>query len=158
MDIDETDRGILYMLQQDARNTTTAEMADAVGVAASTVRNRIENMEASGVLRGYSPDIDYEAAGLDLHIYFICSAPNPDRATMATAARGVDGVIGVCEVLNGEDNIQIEAVATDTSDMARLNDDLTDIGLDVLNSKIINEHHTEPLAHFGAEAGVDESA
>lgn len=149
MTLDETDKAILYMLQRDARGATTSEMAERVGMSASTVRNRIKKMERTGVIRGYHPIVDYDKAGLQLHVFFICSAPNPDRGQLATDARGVKGVVAVYEVLNGEDNIQVEAVGTDTDDMARINDELSDLGLDVVNSKVIKSAHLQPYDHFG---------
>ncbi|PSQ16368.1 transcriptional regulator, partial [Halobacteriales archaeon QS_8_69_26] len=51
-DLDNIDRGILYMLQEDARNTTSADIADKTGVSASTIRNRLERLEGDGVIRG----------------------------------------------------------------------------------------------------------
>ena len=156
MKLDDIDRGILYMLQRDARRVTTEEMGEEVGVSASTVRNRIEKLEQSGILRGYHPDIDYERAGLHLHVFFICSAPNPERGQLAERARDVDGVVGIYEVLNGNDNVQIEAVGTDTSDMARINDELSDIGLTVVNSKVIKSQHVQPFDHFGQSVVGDD--
>ena len=38
------------------------EMAEKVGVSASTIRRRIADIEATGVFGGHHPDIDYEAA------------------------------------------------------------------------------------------------
>lgn len=149
MELDDTDRGILYLLQRDARRITTEEMGDAVGVSASTVRNRIEKMEEAGVIRGYHPIIDYEKAGLQLHVEFICSAPNPERSRIVENVRDVEGVIQVYEVLNGADNVQIEVVATDTDDVARINDELSQLGLEVVNSKIIKSAHIQPFDHFG---------
>lgn len=64
MSLDDTDKAILYLLQHDARGITTTEMGDRVGVSASTVRNRIENLEERNVLRGYHPVVDYDKAGL----------------------------------------------------------------------------------------------
>lgn len=149
MSLDETDEAILYLLQHDARGITTTEMGDQVGVSASTIRNRIEDLEERGVLRGYHPVVDYDKAGLQLHVFFICSAPNPERESLARNAREVKGVVAVYEVLNGTDNIQIEAVGTDTDDMARINDALSDIGLEVINSKVIKSTHLQPYDHFG---------
>ena len=37
--LDEVDRGILFALQHDARNTTIAEIAEEVDASATTVRN-----------------------------------------------------------------------------------------------------------------------
>lgn len=72
-EIDATDRGILYLLQQDAREATTTGIGKQVGVSASTVRNRIESLEERGIIRGYVPIVDYEAAGFQLRILFTCT-------------------------------------------------------------------------------------
>lgn len=156
MDIDDVDKGILYLLQHDARRITTEKMGEAVGVSASTVRNRIEGMEETGIVRGYYPDIDYDKAGLQLHVLFICSAPNPNRERLARKARKVGGVVTVQEVLNGKDNVQIEAVGTDTDDIARISDSLSEIGLEVQNSKILKSTYLQPFDHFGKEIVTDE--
>jgi DNA-binding Lrp family transcriptional regulator len=149
MELDATDKGILYLLQRDARRITTKEMAERVGVSASTVRNRIERMEDRGIIRGYHPDVDYDEAGLQLYVEIICSAPNPRRAEFANAAQEVGGVVSIREVLNGNENVQIDAVGTDSDDVARITDELSDIGLDVINTKIIKDTHVQPFNHFG---------
>lgn len=149
MELDDTDKGILFLLQQDARGITTQEMAERVGVSASTVRNRIERLEERGVIRGYHPDVDYDEAGLQLHVEIICSASNPSRAHLAEGAQEVDGVVAIREVLNGKENVQIDAVGTDSDDVARITDELSDIGLDVVNTKIIKDTHLQPFNHFG---------
>lgn len=155
MDLDDTDKGILYLLQHDARRITTEEMGERVGVSASTVRNRIERLEEQGIIRGYYPDIDYDKAGLQLYVEIICSAPNPHRGQLVEEALGVDGVISVREVLNGKDNVQIDAVGTDSDDVARINDELSALGLDIVNTKIIKDTFTQPFNHFGQHV-VDE--
>lgn len=149
MALDETDKGILYLLQRDARRITSQEIAERVGVSASTVRNRIENMEEAGVISGYYPDIDYDEADLQLHVEIICSAPTPERERLVKEARDVDGVIALREVLNGTENVQIDAVGTTSDDVARITDDLSDLGLDVVNTKIIKDTYTQPFNHFG---------
>lgn len=158
MDLDDVNKGILYLLQRDARHATTGAMGESVGVSASTVRNRVADMESRGVIRGYHPDVDYNEAGLQLHVFFICSAPNPERAEIARKARDVSGVIAIYEVLNGGDNIQIEAVGTDTDDMARINDELSELGLNVVNSKVIKSHHLQPFDHFGQSIVEDDES
>ena len=156
MELDDTDRGILYILQQDARRITTQEIADRVDVSASTVRNRIERLEEEGVIQGYYPDLHYGKAGLQLHVEFICTAPNPERETLAKEARKVSGVISIREVLNGAQNIQIDAVGTDSDDVARINDELCEIGISVNNTKIIKDTFTQPFNHFGQSVVEEE--
>lgn len=156
MELDDTDRGILYLLQRDARRITTEEMAEEVGVSASTVRNRISQMEEAGIIRSYYPDIDYDKAGLQLYVEFICTAPNTQREKLAREARQVSGVISIREVLNGDKNIQIDAVGTDSDDVARINDELSEIGLAVNNTKIIKATYTQPFNHFGRSVVEEE--
>ena len=60
--IDETDRRILAELQSNARVTNKA-LAGAVGVAPSTCLDRVRNLERSGVISGYSADVDPVAVG-----------------------------------------------------------------------------------------------
>lgn len=155
MELDATDKGILFLLQQDARHATTTEIAERVGVSASTVRNRIERLESAGIVRGYYPDVDYEAAGFQLHVVFVCHSPASDRERLAAEARDVTGVVSVEVVLNGSDNIHVEAVGTETDDVARINDELSEAGLDVINSKIVKGSHVQPFDHFG-ESVVDD--
>lgn len=155
MELDEVDKGILYLLQRNARHITTKEMGERVGVSASTVRNRIEQLEDEGVIRGYQPDIDYDKAGLQLHVLFICRAESADRDRLAAEACSVNGVVQTQEVLNGSDNLQIEAVGTDTDDIARISDDLAELGLDVVNSKILKSTRVQPFDHFGQSVVED---
>lgn len=155
MDLDETNRAVLYILQRDARRITTQEMAEQIGVSASTVRNRIEELENEGIIRGYHPIVDYDKAGLQLHVLFICTAPNPERERLAKQARDVSGVVTIQEVLNGKENVQIEAVGTETDDIARVSDELSSLGFEVINSKILKSYHQQPFDHFG-EHLIDE--
>lgn len=159
MELDDVDQGILYLLQRDARHITTQEMGDRVGVSSSTVRNRIEKLEEEGIIRGYYPDVDYDRARLQLHVEIICSAPNPRREQLADEAREVDGVISIREVLNGRENVQIDAVGTDSDDVARITDELCDVGLEVVNTKLIKDTFVQPFNHFGQHLveGDDES-
>ena len=117
-ELDKTNRAILSLLQRDARGLTAKEMAERVGVSASTVRNRIEQMEDDGVIRGYHPIVDYGKAGLQLHILFMCAAPSHEWEGLARDARQVSGVISIAEVIDGNDNLQI--VVRNTGDSTRL--------------------------------------
>lgn len=151
MNGDDVNKAILYLLQQDSRRTTTQEMAERIGVSTSAIRTRIEQMEDEGIIRGYYPSIDYDKAGLQLHLLFICRAPELEREALATEARTVRGVVGIREVLNGSANVQIEAVGTNTDDVARITDELSDLGLTVVNSKLIKSASVQPFDHFGEQ-------
>jgi len=47
------------------------DMADCVGVSASTIRDRIDQLEADCIISGYHPGIDYEAVTLPLQVSFV---------------------------------------------------------------------------------------
>jgi len=56
---------ILQELQRDARQTVQ-QISEAVGLSPTPCWRRIKDMEAAGVIRGYTIDIDREKIGLKL--------------------------------------------------------------------------------------------
>ena len=146
--LDNVDQGILFHLQRDARNTTTEEIAETVGVSASTVRNRISQLEDDGIIRGYHPEIDYEAANLPLRVLFVCTAPATKQAEFVQTILAVQGVVDVREMLVGKRNIYVEVVGTSTQDITRITDTLHDSGVTIESSEIMRERHMQPFDHF----------
>jgi DNA-binding Lrp family transcriptional regulator len=63
--VDAVDRRILRHLQDDARISVRG-LARAIGMSAGAVGERIERLEARGVIRGYRVDVDPAALGLGL--------------------------------------------------------------------------------------------
>ena len=61
--IDDTDKQILALLRMNAR-APLSEIARTVGLSAAPVARRIERLEKSGVIRGYTAVIDDHAAGV----------------------------------------------------------------------------------------------
>jgi Lrp/AsnC family transcriptional regulator, leucine-responsive regulatory protein len=150
--LDEVDRGILHLLQQDARNTTTTEMGEAVGVSASTVGNRLQRLENEGIVKGYHPQIDYHEADFPLRVLFVCTAPIPEREELAERALEANGVVNVKEIMAGVENVHVEAVARDRDNMVAIGRSLDDAGLDVMNEMLVKDEHVQPFDHFGDEA------
>lgn len=148
VELDNVDRGILHELQVDARNRTAQEIADKVDVSASTVRNRIEELEADGIIEGYHPKIDYEAADLPLQVLFVCSAPPKERAEMVEQVLDIRGVVDVRETLTGSRNMYIEAVGNGTTDTVRITDAIHEMGLSIDSSEILSQRRVQPFNHF----------
>ncbi len=149
--LDDVDRGILYLLQEDARNTTTTEIGDAVGVSASTVGNRLQRLEEMDIVEGFHPQIDYHNAGFPLRVLFICTAPIPDREELCARALEADGVVNVKEIMAGVDNVHVEAVAPTRNEVADIGKSLDEIGLDVVNEVLVKDEYTQPFDHFGQD-------
>jgi len=148
VEIDNVDRGILYELQRNARDTTAQEIADKTGVSASTVRNRIDRLEEIGVIEGYYPKINYEAAGLPLQALFVCTADPAERSKAVDQLLGIRGVIEIRETITGSQNLFVEVVADDTADMARISDAIHALGLSVESSEILRQRRVQPFDHF----------
>ena len=63
--MDGKDRKILALLEADGR-MGFAEIGDQVGLAASSVHDRVRKLEKQGLIRGYRADIDLERAGFPI--------------------------------------------------------------------------------------------
>ena len=157
-ELDGVDRGILYMLQLDARNTTSGEIADKVGVSASTIRNRIDRLEEDGIVKGYHPEIDYEAAALPLRVIFVVTAPPTERSEVVDRLLDIQGVVDVREMLTGKRNVHVEVVGRDTNDIVRITDAIHDLGVEVESSEIMKRRKVQPFNHFYFSEGLEDLA
>jgi Lrp/AsnC family leucine-responsive transcriptional regulator len=57
--LDDTDRQILALLHENARRTV-ADIAERVNLSPAPVKRRIDHLEASGVIKGYTLIVDHE--------------------------------------------------------------------------------------------------
>lgn len=156
--LDDVDRTILQLLQRDARHKTAVEIGQTVGVSDSTVRNRIVALEQQGVIEGYVPLINYEAAGYQLQIRVTCTAPVTDRAELARDALQIEGVIEVRELLSGTENIAVTAVPPKNEDITYLGETLSELGLEVVKEETIRQHYIRPFSYFGSIEKPEEEA
>ncbi|MDG1539630.1 MAG: Lrp/AsnC family transcriptional regulator [Candidatus Poseidonia sp.] len=67
VDLDETDRRLLSLLNDDARQSQR-QLARQLGVAQGTVTNRIKRLEECGVISGYSAVLNPEKIGWTMTI------------------------------------------------------------------------------------------
>ena len=63
--MDDRDLKILALLEEDAR-LAYAEIGERVGLAASSVHDRVRKLERAGVIKGYRAEIDRAAVGLPI--------------------------------------------------------------------------------------------
>jgi Lrp/AsnC family leucine-responsive transcriptional regulator len=148
VELDYVDRCILYSLQGDARRMSASTIAERLDVSARTVRNRIDQLEESGVINGYRLDVNYETAGYQLHTMVVCTAPIEERGEIAKAAADVPGVINVREIMTGDKNLLVEVVGTDGDDLSRITSDLNDLGLHVNDEDIIRNEYDSQFHEF----------
>ena len=146
--LDDLDRHILYTLQRDARHASSHEIADRMGVSASTVRKRISRLEEEGIVTGYHAEVDFASAGYQLRVQIVCSAPITRREGLAAAALEVSGVVSVREIAAGADNLLVSVVAEDDDDLTRIALDLAELGLDVSDERLIRGERHTPFGGF----------
>ncbi|MGH8986990.1 MAG: Lrp/AsnC family transcriptional regulator [Acidimicrobiales bacterium] len=118
--LDATDLALLQLLQRDARQTNK-DLADAVGIAQSTCLERIRNLRALGVIRGWHAEVDLEAIGRPLRAV-VSVRLRPKTTASVRAFR--EEMLEVPEVLavwtlTGTDDFLVEVA---THDVAHLRD------------------------------------
>lgn len=117
--LDGIDIQILERLQVNARETQ-AEIARAVGLAASAVLERIRKLESRGVIRGYATEVNPTALGLGL-LAFVAVRSEEASAdqTIALALAACPEVLEVHHVA-GEDCYLIKVRARDAQHLGAL--------------------------------------
>ncbi len=115
--INDIDRQILNIIQQDAR-ITNAEIARQVGLAASAVLERVKKLEERGIIRGYSADLDGSQIGFGLTAFVAVRTHECCSETDKFLA-AIPEVLEVHDVA-GEDSYLLKVRVRDTEDLSRL--------------------------------------
>lgn len=117
--LDETDRVILALLQENAR-TSNAEIARQVGMAPSAVLERIRKLEDRGVIQGYTARLSARTLGLGLTAFLFVRAEErigaPETGELLAALPEVQEVHHVA----GEDCYLVKVKVADTESLGRL--------------------------------------
>jgi len=154
-DVDEVDRAILHALQADARNLSSEEIAERVGIAGSTVRKRVGKLEAAGVIKGYSAEVDYQRSGYPLRMLLFCTASIPERGELVSDVLAIDGVVAVQELVTGDENLLVTAVGESDDDITPIAQTLLEMGLTVTDEVLVRSHESTPFGEFEPESGTD---
>lgn len=148
-DLDELDYGILHLLQENARDRTPVDMADELPVSDTTIRNRIEKLEERGVIEGYVPLIDYEAAGFPLRLQFSCTAPTNERTEVVERILEIPHVVAVDEMLSARENVQVLSVANTAAEINEIASRLDELPVTIERETLLRRSHVQPFNHFG---------
>ena len=147
-EIDDVDRAVLYALQEDARNMSSGDIAERTDTSDSTVRKRINHLESSEVIKGYSADVDYQQAGYPLRMLLFCTASIPERGELIPEILDIDGVVSVQELVTGEQNLLVTAVGETDGDITPVAQALIDMDLTVADEVLVRTHETTPFGKF----------
>ncbi|MFB6309577.1 MAG: winged helix-turn-helix transcriptional regulator [Salinirussus sp.] len=150
--LDDVDRRILYALMDDARNATAASIADKANVSGGTVRNRIQNLEEHGIIRGYSAHVDFEQAGGKLSNLYLCNVPVDEREPLTNQARAIPGVVHVRSLMTGRRNLHVLAIGEDTEDLQRVARSLSQLGIEIEDEDLVEDDYFSPYRPFNPDA------
>ena len=124
--VDATNRRILAELQSDGR-LSLAELGRRVGLSPPAVAERVQRLEADGVVRAYQAEIDPRALGLTLTA-IIRVRPAPGQLTnVAQLARETDEVVE-CHRVTGDDCYFMKAHVRDVTHLEEVIDRFVVLG------------------------------
>lgn len=118
--MDRTDIAIIRALQAEGR-LTNQELAEKVHLSPSPCLRRVRNLEAAGVIRGYSAQIDPKRYGLPLTVFLRITLERHDRDNVTRfeeAVRALDEVVE-CYLLTGSADYLLRVMAASLEDYER---------------------------------------
>ncbi|WP_019960116.1 Lrp/AsnC family transcriptional regulator [Woodsholea maritima] len=111
MALDATDRRIIRALQRDGRMTNQA-LSEAVGLSPSPCLRRVRNLEADGVITGYSAAVDRRAYGLPITAFIRVRLKSHERDLVESFEAGLQKLDEVLEahLITGSEDYLMQAV------------------------------------------------
>lgn len=125
--IDDIDRKILLLLQQDGRMTVTA-LASAVGLTVAPCHRRLKDLETDGVITGYRALVDAPRIGLGFQALVFVTLK--DRQNMRAFEDEVSAIPEITEAsrLFGEPDFLLKVLSSDLPSYQKFYDEVL-IGL-----------------------------
>jgi Lrp/AsnC family leucine-responsive transcriptional regulator len=142
-ELDDTDRGILTMLQEDCR-AALARIGEHVGLSAPSVLERIKKLEAAGVITGYHATLDARRLGFDVTAFIGVIASHPNL--IGTLERQLVALHGVleCHHVTGEYTLLLKVKTANTSSLEGLISQIRSLdGVARTETLVVLSTHTE---------------
>jgi DNA-binding Lrp family transcriptional regulator len=151
-EIDELDKEILYILQKNPRRVTCKDIAAQINCSSSNkVQNRIQHLEAEGIIRGYRAIVDYQKSGYPLRMLFYCTASISKRDDFISDILAVNGVVSVQELVSGEQNLLVTVVGESDSEITIVAQELLDMGLTIADEVLMRAHERAPFGELASD-------
>ncbi|MCK0141671.1 Lrp/AsnC family transcriptional regulator [Aliiroseovarius sp. F20344] len=112
--MDAKDRQIIRALQKDGR-MTNQDLAQEVNLSPSPCLRRVRNLEADGVIQGYSAEVDPAAYGLSITVFVRVRLERHNEADVQNfekRVRLIDEVLE-CHVMTGAMDYQLRVLVPD---------------------------------------------
>ncbi|HQZ45546.1 MAG TPA: Lrp/AsnC family transcriptional regulator [Usitatibacteraceae bacterium] len=102
--LDDPDRRLLALLREDARMSTAA-LARKLGVARTTVLERMKRLERDGIVAGYTVRPGSRVKGRMLRVHVLLSVDPRQGEAVVEALRAIDQVRGVYAISGAFDSL-----------------------------------------------------
>ncbi|MBN2907568.1 MAG: Lrp/AsnC family transcriptional regulator [Rhodobacteraceae bacterium] len=121
MEIDDTDRRILGVLQKQGR-ISNADLSERVNLSASACHRRVHRLEASGVIRDYVALLNPRKLGRQTTVFVEITLSGQADETLEAFERAVARIPDVleCHLMAGTADYLLKVVAEDSEDFARI--------------------------------------
>ena len=122
--LDQIDLAILRTLQENGR-ISNADLADRVGLSASSCSRRLDILEKSGVISGYHARVSHKALDYKMMVIVHISLSGQFAKTLAEFEAAVKRVpnILVCYLMSGEYDYILRVACKDLEDYERIHRD-----------------------------------
>ena len=117
--MEQTDSLIVRLLSADGRMSFT-DLARATGLSTSAVHQRVKRLERSGVIRGYSADVDYSRVGLPLTAFISIRPIDPSQPDDSPERLADIAAIEACYSVAGDQSYLLKVRVGAPSDLEEL--------------------------------------
>jgi DNA-binding Lrp family transcriptional regulator len=121
MDIDSIDRKILRELVEDARISQVI-LAERVGLSPTACARRLQQLEKTGIIRGYSADVDATELGFMMTVLVHITLDRQNEDALAAFEKEINKCPDVvsCYLMSGSDDYLVQVQARDMEDYERI--------------------------------------
>jgi Lrp/AsnC family transcriptional regulator, leucine-responsive regulatory protein len=119
--LDKIDRELLRLLQADGR-LTNAELAQRIGLSPSACIRRLQRLEQSGVIAGYTALLDGEAIGRPTTVFIEVTLTGQGSTVLDAFERAVAACADVleCHLMSGDFDYLLRVAVADMRDYERV--------------------------------------
>jgi len=110
--MDDKDRQILRLLQQDAR-LPQAEIGRRIGLSAATINERIKRLEREGVLKGWTVEVDDRKVGADITAFIDVFIERPGHEAAFVSLMDSLPEVQECHFVTGDFTCHVKAKVRD---------------------------------------------
>lgn len=111
VELDETDRRILAIVQEDGR-ITNHDLAERIGLSASPCLRRLKQLESSGTITRYVALVNPDLIGLSVSAFVRVRLDGQDESRLSTFENAIAGFEEVleCYLMSGDADYQLRVL------------------------------------------------